>query len=246
MSPTPQARARSSSPSRSGPLIPITQKLSASAATWKPARRSTRQAPTAAEPGTWGLWILVSNVAAWTVRSGGSSSRSHSRTPTDVPSGSVPAVHWRGPDADWDDEGFDDLTEIGDDLRVGALDDDRPHDDELYDFDELDEVGADDGEHEPDHVVVGSGRRVAPARPVPEAAPPTGGAGRNMGVAAAVGLGVAAVAVALLYAGPQFALLLVVAAVIGLPLAHALFGEAVALLGATLLLGFLLGRWTAR
>ena len=40
--------------------------------------------------------------------------------------------------------------------------------------------------------------------------------------------------------------ILVVAAVIGLPLAHAVFGEVVALLGATLLLGFLLGRWTAR
>ena len=40
--------------------------------------------------------------------------------------------------------------------------------------------------------------------------------------------------------------ILVLAAVIGLPLAHALFGEVVALLGATLLLGFLLGRWTAR
>ncbi|MFC7473322.1 hypothetical protein ACFQS7_03095 [Dankookia sp. GCM10030260] len=40
--------------------------------------------------------------------------------------------------------------------------------------------------------------------------------------------------------------ILVVAAIVGLPLAHALFGEVVALLGATLLLGFLLGRWTAR
>jgi hypothetical protein len=39
---------------------------------------------------------------------------------------------------------------------------------------------------------------------------------------------------------------LVLAGVLGLPLAHALFGEVVALLGATLLLGFLLGRWTAR
>lgn len=33
---------------------------------------------------------------------------------------------------------------------------------------------------------------------------------------------------------------------IGLPLAHALFGEVAALLGGVLLLGFLLGRWTAR
>jgi hypothetical protein len=40
--------------------------------------------------------------------------------------------------------------------------------------------------------------------------------------------------------------LLVVLVIIGLPLAHALFGEVVALLGGALLLGFLLGRWTAR
>jgi hypothetical protein len=39
--------------------------------------------------------------------------------------------------------------------------------------------------------------------------------------------------------------LLVFAVLVGLPLAHALFGEVVALLGGTLLLGFLLGRWTA-
>jgi lipopolysaccharide export LptBFGC system permease protein LptF len=39
---------------------------------------------------------------------------------------------------------------------------------------------------------------------------------------------------------------LVAAALIGLPLAHALFGEVVALLGGAALLGFLLGRWTAR
>ena len=38
---------------------------------------------------------------------------------------------------------------------------------------------------------------------------------------------------------------LVFAVMIGLPLAHALFGEVVALLGGTLLLGVLLGRWTA-
>jgi hypothetical protein len=38
---------------------------------------------------------------------------------------------------------------------------------------------------------------------------------------------------------------LVFAVLIGLPLAHALFGEVVALLGGMLLFGFLLGRWTA-
>ncbi|MBL6457310.1 hypothetical protein JMJ55_18400 [Belnapia sp. T6] len=38
---------------------------------------------------------------------------------------------------------------------------------------------------------------------------------------------------------------LVFAVMIGLPLAHALFGEVVALLGGTFLLGLLIGRWTA-
>lgn len=40
--------------------------------------------------------------------------------------------------------------------------------------------------------------------------------------------------------------LLVLLATIGLPLAHAMFGEVVALLGGATLFGFLLGRWTAR
>ncbi len=39
--------------------------------------------------------------------------------------------------------------------------------------------------------------------------------------------------------------ILVFAVLIGLPLAHAMFGEVVALLGGMLLLGFLIGRWTA-
>lgn len=39
--------------------------------------------------------------------------------------------------------------------------------------------------------------------------------------------------------------LLVTAVMLGLPLAHALFGEVGALLGAAVVFGFLLGRWTA-
>ena len=38
---------------------------------------------------------------------------------------------------------------------------------------------------------------------------------------------------------------LVVLVLLGLPLAHALLGEVVALLGGAVLFGFLLGRWTA-
>jgi len=40
--------------------------------------------------------------------------------------------------------------------------------------------------------------------------------------------------------------LLVALVTLGLPLAHALFGEVIALLGGAILFGFLLGRWTAR
>ncbi|MBU8546547.1 MULTISPECIES: hypothetical protein [Roseomonadaceae] len=39
--------------------------------------------------------------------------------------------------------------------------------------------------------------------------------------------------------------LLVALITLGLPLAHAMFGEVVALLGGAVLFGFLLGRWTA-
>lgn len=39
--------------------------------------------------------------------------------------------------------------------------------------------------------------------------------------------------------------LLVTLVTLGLPLAHALFGEVIALLGGAVLFGFLLGRWTA-
>jgi hypothetical protein len=39
--------------------------------------------------------------------------------------------------------------------------------------------------------------------------------------------------------------LLVALVTIGLPVAHALFGEVAALLGGAALFGFLLGRWTA-
>lgn len=40
--------------------------------------------------------------------------------------------------------------------------------------------------------------------------------------------------------------ILVLAGLVGLPLAHAVLGEVAALLGATFLLGFLMGRWTGR
>ncbi len=83
-------------------------------------------------------------------------------------------------------------------------------------------------------------RRTAPRTAPPRrAAPrPSGGARRpaRAGAAAPAGIGRARwLRVALLVA----------AVLIGLPLAHALFGEVIALLGGAMLLGFLIGRWTA-
>lgn len=126
-------------------------------------------------------------------------------------SGSTPTVHWRGHDGAWaGDEDFADLAD--DDARLGALDIDRPHEEDLYAFDELDEVGAEAAAPPP--VDEPAGRRVAPARPVPEPDPHPGGAGRNIGVATAVGVGAAALAIALLYLGSAFAMILVVAVLV--------------------------------
>ena len=118
-------------------------------------------------------------------------------------------AHWRTHDAAWSADDFGDLA---DDVRVGALDVDRPHDEDLYSFDELDVPVDDAAPDEPR-------RRVPPARP---AAPSGGGgggrAGRDLGVATAVGVGAAAVALALFAMGAKFVLALLVvilAAMIG-------------------------------
>ncbi len=121
-------------------------------------------------------------------------------------------AHWRGHEGAWSDDAFDDLTDISDDVRVGAMDPDRPHDDEIYAFDEIDDMVAGD---EPEPVPGRAERRLAPARPTPEpAAPSGGGAGRNIGVAVVVGVGLAAAALGLLHLGPGYAMILVVAALV--------------------------------
>ena len=121
-------------------------------------------------------------------------------------SGSTPAVHWRTHDSAWGNEGFDDLTEMGDEVRVGALDHDRPSDEEIYDFTELEAEVAAETSPEP----APRERRVAPARPVPPTGPPAeGGAGRNVAVATGVGLAAAAVALLAFALGPAYGVALV-------------------------------------
>jgi phosphatidate cytidylyltransferase len=131
-------------------------------------------------------------------------------------SGSTPAVHWRSHDGAWaGDEDFADLVDA-DEVRLGAMDLDKPHDEDLYAFDELDEVGAEPPP--PPLPPLGDepgSRRIAPARPVPDdGGAHGGGAGRNLGVATAVGIGAAIVAIALLYLGSAFAMILVVAVLV--------------------------------
>ncbi|HMJ74473.1 MAG TPA: phosphatidate cytidylyltransferase, partial [Iamia sp.] len=129
-------------------------------------------------------------------------------------SGSTPAVHWRSHDGAWaGDDGFADLTE-DDDVQLGAMDLDRPLDEDIYGFDELDDVGVQPVAALAPHEDEPGSRRIAPARPLPEPEDHRGGAGRNLGVATAVGLGAAAVAIALLFLGPKFVLLLVVAVLV--------------------------------
>ncbi|QYG92653.1 phosphatidate cytidylyltransferase [Iamia sp. SCSIO 61187] len=131
---------------------------------------------------------------------------------TSAPSGSTPAAHWRSHDGAWGHDGFDDLTD-DDEVRVGAMDLDRPHEEELFDFDELDEVGSEPPEA-PAPTVAPVGRRLAPARPVPEPGDHGGGAGRNLGIATAVGVGAAVLAGVLLYLGSAFVLVLVAAVLV--------------------------------
>lgn len=129
-------------------------------------------------------------------------------------SAAAPAARWRGDDTGWGDGDFDDLIDLGDDVRVGAMDVDRPHDEDLYSFEELEEPV-------PDVEPVASGplRREPPARPHPGPAPSGGGgAGRNLGVATVVGVAAAALAIGLMFLGAKYVmalLVVVVAAMIG-------------------------------
>jgi phosphatidate cytidylyltransferase len=126
--------------------------------------------------------------------------------PAPATSGSTPAVHWQGHDGRWGNEGFDDLID-DDEERVGALDDDRPHHDDVYAYD-IDPEPVEEGPiaAPPPRV----GRRIAPARPAPDAAPAAGrGAGRNVGKAVGVGVGAAAIALGAFWLGPAAALVLV-------------------------------------
>ncbi len=133
--------------------------------------------------------------------------RRHQVAPTTT--GSTPAVSWQGHDGRWGNEGFDDLID-DDEVRVGALDDERPHHDDAFSFEELSRAR-------------GRARRlrrsadphrVPPARPAPEPTPPSTGAGRDLGVAVGVGLGVGVVALVALALGSAVTMVLVVAVLV--------------------------------
>ena len=79
---SPHWRARSSSPSRIGPAVPLTQKLSGGRASRPPSPRSRLAARWAADPGSRGRRTRESNVATGTRTDPLSSPSIHSRIPT--------------------------------------------------------------------------------------------------------------------------------------------------------------------
>jgi phosphatidate cytidylyltransferase len=57
--------------------------------------------------------------------------------------GAPPTPRWRGEPEDWSDNDYEGVTLGDDDTRLGALDDrERPTDDELFSFDDVDEIVA--------------------------------------------------------------------------------------------------------
>ena len=150
---------------------------------------------------------------------------------------------WRDSDRDWESDGaVHEMLGADAEWRVGAMDDSRPTDDEIYSFKDLDdevapiELGYDrdldvafdpaidpDPEDAPGPIAIGrragTAKRAAPVRRNPVAdyaaggsgyAPPTGGAGRNLGIAVGVGVGFAVVALLLFKLGPKYAMVMVV------------------------------------
>jgi phosphatidate cytidylyltransferase len=139
------------------------------------------------------------------------------------------APRWRDSSSDYDDSG-DDLTALIDDdeIRVGALDQtDRPTDDEMFSFDEVEESPR----RQADRSRAGAARgprprpdEPAPGVPAPRAerrpssrpsggsstTPPEPPAERNLPVAVGVGVVIAAFALVLFSRGPAFATALVV------------------------------------
>ena len=129
---------------------------------------------------------------------------------------------WRDASSDWEADDFSDVAELGEDFpRTGALvDRERPAIDEFFAFDELD----DEPPPRPSRSSRAS-RRVSIDRrgtgeqhavPGPDGVgPPTTGrppaGGRNVPVAAALGVGLAALAIALFRIGPAPSMVLVAA-----------------------------------
>jgi phosphatidate cytidylyltransferase len=129
---------------------------------------------------------------------------------------------WRDASSDWEADDFSDVAELGEDFpRTGALADrERPAIDEFFAFDELDDEPA----PRPSRGGRGS-RRVAIDRlgtgeqravPGPDVGAPPGGGrapvgGRNIPVASALGVGLAALAIALFRIGPGPSMVLVAA-----------------------------------
>ena len=120
------------------------------------------------------------------------------------------APRWRDQDSDWDNADLQDVASLvddDDDVRLGALDEDRSEHSDLFSFDEPEPVAR--TERAAPVTTSIRTRQPAPADPVQ---PPSGGQ-RDMRSAVAIGAAMAAVALILFKAGPKPTLLLVTAIV---------------------------------
>jgi len=124
---------------------------------------------------------------------------------------------WRDSHTDWEEADFDDDLLGEDEERLGALDVNRTEHSDLFTFDDPEPTYAEpEPEYEPEPAPAPPPRRTVTTsirtRPAPEYAAPPGG-GRDMGAAIGIGVALAAVALIAFKLGPAVTMLLATAVV---------------------------------
>ncbi|HUQ38925.1 MAG TPA: phosphatidate cytidylyltransferase [Acidimicrobiales bacterium] len=114
---------------------------------------------------------------------------------------------WRDQQADWEEPDFEDASALADETRIGVLDDTRTDHSDLYSFEDDTEAALPLSSAPSAPPVAPAGR--ARPRPEPERTVHVAPAGpRDVGVAAATGIGVAVVALLMFRSGPAATMVL--------------------------------------
>ncbi|HUP68315.1 MAG TPA: phosphatidate cytidylyltransferase [Acidimicrobiales bacterium] len=112
---------------------------------------------------------------------------------------------WRDQQADWEEPDFEDASALGDETRIGVLDDTRTDHSDLYSFDDDTEAAL------PPLAPAATAAPPRRARPRPEPErqmPPVPAGPRDVGMAVATGVAVAVVALLMFRAGPAATMVL--------------------------------------